>query len=408
MPTKNVTFVSRPSSCESEIPSACVVAVLRRRSQERVEMGVFLVDPACCGVLDAWLQRTTEPELPEILGKLFPEEYDEKDAAWGRKFVEGAVEYARRFGLSPHRDYKKAARVFGGIKAGDCPETFSYGNGGKPFYIQPNAHSAAAAQKIVRRLEDRCGKDGYDYLLRQKQEDIVLARIQELMELAVEGHSDELEEELWEMYFNHPSLADAGYALATALGAWDRSSEAVGIFEKVVRQKPDFAEAWFNKALVHQQLGRLTPMVESLRRAIKHADPEENFVKVAHEMIDAVARIGREEYDLDLETYLHAGALYDFAWEMMDEQRLEEALDGFRKAAGLMPRSYQAFGNMGACLVLLERQDEARRMLEKALELNPDYSVARQNLEQLNRVHVGEVPAPGVHPNPTPPPKPEA
>ena len=41
-----------------------------------------------------------------------------------RKLLEQAAEYARRLGFAPHPDYKKAARLFGGLHAEQCTRHF--------------------------------------------------------------------------------------------------------------------------------------------------------------------------------------------------------------------------------------------------------------------------------------------
>ncbi len=37
-----------------------------------------------------------------------------------RKLIEQATQYAQGLGFAPHPDYKKAARVFGGLDAEQC------------------------------------------------------------------------------------------------------------------------------------------------------------------------------------------------------------------------------------------------------------------------------------------------
>jgi hypothetical protein len=50
------------------------------------------------------------------------------------KVVEQAVQYAQGLGFAPHPDYKKAARVFGGLRAEQCSQKFTFGHKGKPLY----------------------------------------------------------------------------------------------------------------------------------------------------------------------------------------------------------------------------------------------------------------------------------
>ncbi|MCX6971492.1 MAG: hypothetical protein NTV93_15240 [Verrucomicrobia bacterium] len=95
------------------------VVVCRYKSGGRVETGSFLVDVYCLGVKDAFFRVFEEGEFREdCLARYFPDGLPApKPASWGRKLVEEAVRYAASLGFAPHSDYKKGARVFGGVDA---------------------------------------------------------------------------------------------------------------------------------------------------------------------------------------------------------------------------------------------------------------------------------------------------
>ncbi len=137
------------------------VIVLRKKSPLKVEMGVFLVDSYCMGIRDAYLVEDTEDELQVHLDE-HPQTLDPKPAGYLRKLVEEAIDYARKFGFAPHKDYKKAARVFGGVKADPQIDDFTFGLDGKPFYVQSTFHSDQDAERIVAKLTRICGEDGFE------------------------------------------------------------------------------------------------------------------------------------------------------------------------------------------------------------------------------------------------------
>ncbi len=153
------------------------VVVARYRSATAIEAGVFLVDTYCLGVKDAYYNRTSPDEYEEMFEQVFPPENRIPVApATARKLVDESIAYARRLGFSPHRDYKKAARVLGGIKAADSDETFVFGYKGKPFYVQSNHDSPERAERTIRHLEARCGQDGFHHLLAGDLKDSRLPR----------------------------------------------------------------------------------------------------------------------------------------------------------------------------------------------------------------------------------------
>ncbi|MEI8386345.1 MAG: hypothetical protein WCG76_01995 [Verrucomicrobiota bacterium] len=143
------------------------VVVCRYKSGGRVETGSFLVDVYCLGVKDAFFRTFDEGEFREdCLARYFPDGLPApKPASWGRKLVEEAARYAASLGFSPHPDYKKGARVFGGVDASECDEEFVFGNEGKPLYVQGPYDGGAKADRILATLRAKLGDDGFHYII---------------------------------------------------------------------------------------------------------------------------------------------------------------------------------------------------------------------------------------------------
>lgn len=58
-----------------------------------------------------------------------------------------------------------AAPIFGQIRAEDCAEEFEFGRDGKPLFIAGPFDGPARCRHVLRTLEERCGPDGYHYIL---------------------------------------------------------------------------------------------------------------------------------------------------------------------------------------------------------------------------------------------------
>ena len=144
------------------------VVVIRAKSGGRLECGVFLVDVFCLGVKNAFFTVMEESELERFLADIFrssdlpPEEHD---GAWGRKLVESAVAYAGSLGFAPHRNYKQAARVFGGIDPKACAEVFTFGHNGKPLFIAGPHDSPEKCRRIMAMLERKRGPGGSHFIV---------------------------------------------------------------------------------------------------------------------------------------------------------------------------------------------------------------------------------------------------
>lgn len=378
MPVITKTFVSLNINEPGKAPLV-LAAVTRQRRADLLEIGCFLVDAGCLGIKNAWLEVLDPYERDAFLAKFFADDYLEKSGPWGRKFIEDAVAYARSLGFRPHSDYKKAARVFGGIQAGDCKETFAFGYGdeGKPIYFQGPADSPERAKRIVNHLRRRCGEDGFYFVL---AEDDPEDELDAFLEMAEEGNTENAAAGIMNILQAHPELAHAHYAAGVVRAIQADSEEAIEHFENALRLDPEMRLAWYNKGIVHKQLLQVIPMLVALQKAVALGQQGDDYLDNAKEIIDTMARSVREDFDLDLDTYIKAGILFDKAWEFIDNQDWESGLKGMRQVIQYNPRSHQAYNNMGICLLRLNRREEARDAFQKALAIDPDYGAAKTNL----------------------------
>ena len=142
------------------------VVVTRTDDAGWLQAGGFLVDLHCLGVKDAFVAEMPATDWPETLDRIIPApDRVALHPACARKLVEGAVAYTESLGFAPHRDYKKARRVFGSVDSRDCPETFTYGKNGKPFFVAGPNDDEERIDRVMRVLTAKLGKDGFHYIL---------------------------------------------------------------------------------------------------------------------------------------------------------------------------------------------------------------------------------------------------
>jgi hypothetical protein len=143
------------------------VLVSRELRSGNVAFVMFLVDVYCLGVKDVFcdvVPRTVyDNRVFDKLLKQGPVRHIQPEAA--RKLVEGAVEFARRFDLEPHPDYRVGKLIFGDIVAGACTQEFVYGKNGKPYFFAGPHDSPDRCHFIMRALERSCGSGGYHYTI---------------------------------------------------------------------------------------------------------------------------------------------------------------------------------------------------------------------------------------------------
>jgi hypothetical protein len=158
------------------------VLISRKASHGNVAFVIFLVDMYCLGVKDVVVDIGPEA--------LYRKNVYEKLAArtmlirmkpeCARKLVEGAVQYALDLELPPHANYRIARRIFGDISAEACSEEFTYGKGGKPFFIAGPYDDEAKCQRVIRLMEKHCGPGGSHYIMRVPKEELDQITIQEM------------------------------------------------------------------------------------------------------------------------------------------------------------------------------------------------------------------------------------
>ena len=138
--------------------------LVRERDGGRCELGAFLVDAWCLGVKDAYYDEIPADEIQSFLNEQLPADTrEEVPPACVRALVEGAVAYAQSLGFLPHRDYRKARKVFGSLKSTDCSRTFTFGREGRACFMPGPDDDDARINRVLAVLTARLGADGFDF-----------------------------------------------------------------------------------------------------------------------------------------------------------------------------------------------------------------------------------------------------
>ena len=127
--------------------------IARQESEGRLIFAVFLVDVYCLGVKNAFWQAGTPGDFKDLIQKVQTTQAMSPISPPGLvKIVKGALEYALSFGFRPHPDFRHAAMLLEGIDAATCPQEFTFGRDGRPFYIQGPNESPEQARAIMERI----------------------------------------------------------------------------------------------------------------------------------------------------------------------------------------------------------------------------------------------------------------
>jgi hypothetical protein len=140
--------------------------VSRKLPNGNIVAAGFLLDVWCLGVKNAFVRVESAFEYPTLIRNISENEtLAPFDPACARKLVEEAVAYAADLGFPPHPDYELSRRIFGDIDKDACPTEFHFGKDGKPWYMSGPYETPAMARRIVETLRQRCGGDGFHYMV---------------------------------------------------------------------------------------------------------------------------------------------------------------------------------------------------------------------------------------------------
>jgi protein O-GlcNAc transferase len=180
-----------------------------------------------------------------------------------------------------------------------------------------------------------------------------------------------------------PKNVDSLHLLGVIAGYVGQPEASLGLFERAIQLRPDFAAAHANRGVALMTLGRQDEGIESFNRSIE-LNPEHfhgwhglgNALGAMNDMVGAEAALRK------------AAALMPGSFEarnnlghaLQRQGRLDEAVQVFREALSLAPDSAVVEYNLGVTLQLAGDPGEALPHYRRALALNPEYAVAHSNV----------------------------
>jgi tetratricopeptide (TPR) repeat protein len=181
-----------------------------------------------------------------------------------------------------------------------------------------------------------------------------------------------------------PDNPEGRSALGVCLLELDEIDAAIDQLSEAIRLEPGQALHRWNLASAAKQADRMGGCYLALRDYLALPDDAEGMIErrdEAKSFVRAYERMLRGNHPgVPLRDVLRGEELFARAYAALSEGRNLEAAQGFENVLALVPRHYPSWGNLGAAYLALQRTSEAQRCLERALELNPDYTIAKHNL----------------------------
>ncbi len=170
------------------------------------------------------------------------------------------------------------------------------------------------------------------------------------------GNTGEAEKALQRLLARRPEDVDAAYMLGRIYYMDNRAEYAMGMFQRVLRLDPKHYKAWDNLGLCYDAVGDPEMAIRHFLTAIKLVEKD------------------HPEYEWP---YANLADL------LLRQNRYEEAYRAATQAAKRNPYRARNFFLGGKALIKLGRMKDARKWLERAVALDPDFPDSLYALGQL-------------------------
>jgi Flp pilus assembly protein TadD len=180
------------------------------------------------------------------------------------------------------------------------------------------------------------------------------------------------------------------YDLGTVYARGQRTEEAYQHFKAAIAVNDKRPEYWFNLAMSCLHTLRLGRAQRALERCLELPMSFE-LQRMAHkELLSVQGMVARElsirPEEFTIDQLIEQSDIFQEGCAAMEAKRWSKAAGLFRRVIEMADAIPQPQGNLGLCLLMMGKYDEAARALQRALEIEPGYEFAQHNLTMLERL----------------------
>ena len=217
--------------------------------------------------------------------------------------------------------------------------------------------------------------------------------VNKLVNLYQSGQTSKAERLCRKLLKSYPKSLLVINVLGAALTSQGKFKNALQTYNKVIQLKPDYAEAYFNRGVVFQELGKLQKAVDSYNQAIKL---KLDYAQAFNNLGLALQALG--EHNKAVNSYNKAikfksdytAAYFNRGVVFHELGKFQKAVDSYNQAIKLKPDYVQAFNNLGLAFQELGKLNKAINSYDQAIAIKPDYFEAYYNqgitLEVLGKI----------------------
>jgi tetratricopeptide (TPR) repeat protein len=187
-----------------------------------------------------------------------------------------------------------------------------------------------------------------------------------------------------------PQRIDVLDQLGTAQGMLQNFPQSYAAYTEALSLDPNDAALWLNRGMASRFTTRFGRSLRDYERAKElNTRPElakklEEDLKFARELAGKALKLRGPDFTLD--QLIEQEDLFQNGLQLMEAGEWEEAEQAFKTSIVMGDCLPQPWGNLGICLMMQERYDEAEAALKRALVIDPRYTLAKNNLAALPEI----------------------
>lgn len=183
----------------------------------------------------------------------------------------------------------------------------------------------------------------------------------------------------------------SAYTLAKLYAKLNENEKALDYFGRVLRNKPDWPQAYYEMAIIQDRLGRTSEAESSYQKALKlnpdHFDSLYNLGNMYMKRQDWTKAAECYESLLNAQRF-HVKAMNNLGIVYSRTGQIDKALVIYKKILNIKPDSVDAYYNSGLAELRKGNRSEAKKMFQLALKINPQHQgskIAIHKLELLEK-----------------------
>ncbi len=184
-----------------------------------------------------------------------------------------------------------------------------------------------------------------------------------------------------------PQRVEVLAQLGAAHGMLQNFRQSYDVLTQALVLAPKDADLWYNRSIANRFALRLGQALRDIERAIElntSSEMSEMYQKdlqFCRKMAQASIELRGPDFTLD--QLIEQENLFQQGLQLMEAEKWEEAGQAFEASIAMGDCLPQPWGNLGSCLLMQGRYDEAEAALRRALVIDPKYSIAKNNLAAL-------------------------